>query len=268
MILGLLMALLVAMVAGTVAAAPSAGPDAALTKSRAVLGHIMPDFAFVDASGRRLRLSEFTGRPYLLTLVYTACSDVCPLIIQNLHPTVENAQQLLGADRFAVLTVGFDARHDTPDRMRAFMRSQGVELPNWHFLSADQKTIDALAEAVGFTFYPRAGGFDHMAQITVVDAEGRIYRQIYGGAFDPPQVMEPLKDVVFGRYRPIADLDSLIDKVRLFCTIYDPNSGRYYFDYSLFIGIAIGAACLSLVAALLVREWRRSARGRVRTSTG
>jgi protein SCO1/2 len=107
-----------------------------------------------------------------------------------------------------------------------------------------------------------------MAQITIVDASGRIHRQIYGGAFEPPQLMEPLKDVVFGRSRPIDDLGSLIDKVRLFCTIYDPNSGRYHFDYSLFIGIAIGTACLSLVARLLVREWRRSARARPRISTG
>ncbi len=256
------------LLAGPVAAAPAADPDAALAKSRSALGRSMPDLAFVDTSGRRVRLSEFVGRPYLLTLIYTACSDACPLIIRNLHPTVENARELLGADRFAVLTVGFDARHDTPDRMRSFMRSQGVDLPNWHFLSADQKTIDALAEAVGFTFYPYAGGFDHMAQITVVDAEGRIYRQIYGGAFEPPQVMEPLKDVVFGRFRPITDMGGLLDKVRLFCTIYDPNSGRYYFDYSLFIGIAIGAACLSLVASLLVREWRRSTKARPRISTG
>lgn len=261
---------LLCLLAAPAVAAPGTGPDAeaAIARSRAVLGRKVPDLELLDTSGQRVRLSEFTGRPYLLTLVYTACSNVCPLIVRNLRPTVENAQELLGAGRFAVLTVGFDARHDTPVRMRSFMRSQGVDLPDWHFLSGDQKTIDALAEAVGFTFYPYAGGFDHMAQITVVDADGRIYRQIYGGAFEPPQVMEPLKDVVLGRFRPVEDLGALLDRVRLFCTVYDPNSGRYYFDYSLFIGIAIGAASLSLVAALLVREWRRSARARPRTSTG
>ncbi|GBD44808.1 hypothetical protein HRbin40_02298 [bacterium HR40] len=254
----LLYALALFLSAPTEAAAAPLGVEAALQKSQAVLGRSLPDLAFSDVSGRRVRFADFSGRPFLLTLVYTACSDVCPLVVRNLHPIVENAQELFGADRFAVLTIGFDARHDTPDRMRAFMRSQGVSLPNWHFLSADQKTIDRLAEAVGFTFYPAAGGFEHMAQITVVDANGRIYRQIYGGAFAPPQIVEPLKDVVFGRFRPLADVESLIDKVRLFCTVYDPASGRYYFDYSLFMAIASGAFSLALVATLLVREWRRS----------
>ena len=29
--------------------------------------------------------------------------------------------------------------------------------------------------------------------------------------------------------------------MKLFCTVYDPRTGRYYFDYSLFASIIIGA---------------------------
>jgi len=57
--------------------------------------------------------------------------------------------------------------------------------------------------------------------------------------------------------RPIA---SLVDRVRLFCTVYDPASGRYEFDKSLFIQIAIGFLIVLSVAVYLFREFRKSRR--------
>ena len=229
-----------------------------LAKSRAVLGNTLPDLAFRDTDGRTVRLAELRGRPLLVSLVYTACSDICPTLIQNLYPIIENAQAMFGADSFRVVTVGFDAARDTPERMRSFARQQGVDLPGWMFLSADQDTIDALTEAVGFTVYPLAGGFGHLAQVTVVDADGRIYRQIYGSDFDPPQIVEPLKDLVYGRYRPMQGFEDVLDRIRLFCTVYDPDSGRYYFNYALIIRLVIGGGALLLVLFVIVREWRRS----------
>ena len=41
-------------------------------------------------------------------------------------------------------------------------------------------------------------GFDHLAQTTVIDAHGRIYRQVYGDAFAVPALVEPLKDLALG----------------------------------------------------------------------
>ncbi len=233
--------------------------EESLARSRAVVGDTLPDLAFRDTEGRIVRLGELRGRPLLISLVYTACADICPTQIQTLYPIVENALEMFGADAFRVVTIGFDAARDTPQRMRSFARSQGVDLPGWLFLSADQETIDTLTEAVGFTIYPLAGGFGHLAQVTVVDAEGRIYRQIYGATFEPPQIMEPLKDLVYGRYRPMTGLEDVLDRIRLFCTIYDPDSGRYHLNYALFIRIAIGSGALLLVLFVVVREWRRSA---------
>ncbi len=240
-------------------AAAKPDPQAALGLSRAAIGGRIPgDLRFYDTEARPLRLSELAGRPWLLVLVYTGCADICPTIIRNLHPILSNAREVIGEDRFRVVVVGFDAERDNPVRMRGFARAQGIDDPDWLFLSSDQATVDRLADAVGFTFYPAVGGYDHLAQVTLVDSEGRVYRQIYGAVFDPPQIIEPLKDLVFGRFEPVGDLGDLFDRIRLFCTVYNPNSGRYYFDYSLFIGIVIGSLCLALVAYFVVREWRRA----------
>ncbi len=229
----------------------------ALTKSQAAIGSALPAIDFVDSDGRAVNIADFRGRPLIVNLVYTGCADVCPAIIESLYPAVEAAQEALGSENFSVVTVGFDSRNDSADRMRSFARERGVDLPNWTFLAGTSASIDRLAEAVGFTFVPSAGGFDHMAQISLVDRDGQIYQQVYGSEFSTPALVEPLKDLVFDRSRPILSMAGIAERVRLFCTIYNPNTGRYYFNYSLFIGIAIGLACLLLVLSWLVREYRR-----------
>lgn len=241
----------------TVAAAEAAVDERdALRVSQAAIGNRLGDHAFYDTSHRPVRLAGFRNKPLVVNLVYTGCSNACPIVVQNLYPAIEAAQEVLGEDAFAVATIGFDAKNDTPERMRAFARTQGVDLPNWHFLSTDQATVDRLAKELGFVVYPSPQGFDHLAQTTIVDAEGEVYRQVYGGGFEVPAVVEPLKDVVLGRTSSWTSMEGLLDRVRLFCTLYDPRTERYRLDYSVFIGAAIGIVALSLVGGVLVREWR------------
>jgi protein SCO1/2 len=230
--------------------------DDAAALSEAAIGRQLPSLSFTDVDGNAVELASLRGKPALISLVYTGCADVCPAIIANLRPAIEIAQNALGVDSFTVLTIGFNTRQDTPGRMRFFARSRGIDLPNWLFLSSTQNTIDRLSEALGFVIVPSAGGFDHSAQVSVIDADGRIYQQIRGGVFNPPAIVEPLKDLLFNRRRPMLSVAGIVERVKLFCTVYNPNTGRYYFNYSLFIGAAIGLACLMLVLVWLVREFR------------
>lgn len=254
--LRVLVAVLVMLTASPAVAESNA--ENAVRVSQAALGRQLPDLSFTRTDGQTVRLSELRGRPLLVSLVYTGCADVCPTLIESLVPAVKAAQAALGSDGFAVITIGFDVRNDTPSRLRSFANSRGANLPGWWFLAADEASLDALAQAVGFGFYSRAGSFDHLAQVSVIDAEGRLYQQIYGAVFEPPLIVEPLKTLVFKRDQPIVSLDRLIDRVKYFCTVYDPSSGRYYFNYSLFMSIGIGIACFGLVLAFVAREWRRS----------
>lgn len=236
----------------------------ALRLGQAAIGRQLDDHVFADSTGRRVALSEFRGKPLVVNLVYTSCSSVCPTIIQTLDAAVGAAQKALGADSFTVVTIGFDTRHDTPARMRAFARAQGIDRPNWWFLSGDAATVDALTGEIGFAVYPSAQGFDHLALTTVVDQEGQISRQIYGGVFEAPALVEPLKELVLGRRSDWTSIEGLVNRVRLFCTLYDPRTGDYRFDYSPFVGMAIGLVALAGVAAFAIREWRRAGRPQLR----
>jgi protein SCO1 len=257
MMRALLAALLLLVHSTALADEPSSRSETAFAAAASALGREVPALSFTAPDGSRVNLADLRGRPLLVSLVYTGCADVCPALIENLGPAVKVAQDALGADSFATVTIGFDTRNDTPDRLASYARQHRAALPNWLFLSADQATLDRLVEAVGFSFFPSAGGFEHMAMVSVIDSDGRLYQQVYGGVFEPPSIVEPLKDLVLGRRQPLASFGGLVDRIRAFCTVYSPNARRYYFSYSLFIGLAIGMGSLLLVLAWLVREAMR-----------
>jgi protein SCO1 len=233
--------------------------DQALATSQAAIGRTLPDLQLTDSEGQSVSLSDYRGKPLLISLIFTSCYHVCPAITRHLAEAADASREALGDDSFQVLTIGFDTANDSPDAMRNFANQQKISDPRWDFLSASAETMDQLVTAVGFVYFPSPRGFDHINQVTLVDRDGVIYRQVYGAAFDLPWLMEPLKELVYNRPQPAAHfVASLVDRVKLFCTVYDPATGRYRFDYSLFVQIAVGAVAIIGVFWWLVLEFLRS----------
>ncbi len=227
----------------------------ALAVSQAAIGNQTGDYPALDATGKSLSLAAFRGKPMVLSFIYTSCYEICPMTTRYLGDMVDKARDALGQDSFTAVTIGFDTQTDTPDAMRHFASKQDIDDRGWHLLSMRAGDVESLANEVGFLYYPKPHGFDHLIQTTVIDAQGRVYRQVYGQAFATPLLVEPLMDLVLGRERPEETiLADLVNKVRLFCTIYDPSRDGYYFNYSLFIGMTIGALIIVLVSVFLVRE--------------
>ncbi|MDT8448952.1 MAG: SCO family protein [Wenzhouxiangellaceae bacterium] len=234
--------------------------DAALAASQAVIGERIDDFTLLDRSGRARSLAALAEKPLLVSVIYTACVHACSVTTRHLDMAVERARAVLGRDAFAVVTVGFDVPVDRPETMREYARRYSVDEPEWYFLTSDEpKTIEALLDQLGFSYAPSSAGYDHVVQATLLDEELRIHRQVYGETFDLPQLIEPLKDLVWDR--PPSEqgfLERLLNRVRLFCTVYDASGDRYVFDYSLFVGIAIGVLVIGLMLYWLLREAARS----------
>lgn len=230
----------------------------ALAINQAVLGKPLGDYTLTGADGRTVRLADFRGKPLVISLVYTSCYHICPTTTRHLAKVVGTARAALGNDSFSVLTIGFDTPNDTPAAMRQFAQDQGVDLPNWKFLSADAATMAGLTKDLGFIAYAAPHGFDHLIVASVIDPQGRIYRQVYGMNFDTPLLVEPLKELVYGAPTEPSLLTHLGNRIRLFCTVYDPTTDRYRFDYSIFMGIIIGFSIIATVSFLVVREWLRN----------
>lgn len=238
------------------AAAQKLDSEIAFEESQAAIGTVTGAHILRDHRGRDLPLAELRGKPLVVSLVYTSCATVCPIVTDHLRGSVAEARSLLGDDSFNVLTFGFDASGDRPGQLAAFAGTHKLRgLSGWYVASADDATTDAFLSDLGFSFRAAAGGFAHVTQTTILDAQGEVYRQVYGESFPLPVLLEPLKDLVLGRTtRSLAPAD-LLDRLTFLCTVYNPLTGAYRFDYSIVFGIFFGGLSLILMGWIIVRLW-------------
>lgn len=234
-------------------------PKQALARSESAIGRVLGTYTLTRTDGTSLPLAALRDKPLVVSLVYSACSSVCPVTTQRLIDAVDEANRIFGPDRFEVLTIGFDARNDTPARMAQFASMQGIKVPNWRVASADPATINAVLRDLGFSYSAVAGGFDHVTQTTIVDRGGRVFRHVYGEDFPIRMLLEPLRELVSGQSAPLT-VNGIIDRIKFICTTFDPGAGRYKIDYGLIFGSSIGALSLLVFFLLIVREWRKSPR--------
>lgn len=214
--------------------------DSAYKLSQNAIGKPVGDHVLLDRQGRPKRLADYKGKPLLVNFIYTACFQVCPTTTRNLQKAVQNTVAVLGAERFNIVSIGFNQPFDSPEAMKAFATQHGIHLPNWEFLSPAPAIVDELTQNFGFSFVSTTAGFDHLNQVTFVDAEGRIVRQVYGESFTAQDIAEPLKAMVTGAPLPTqtSTIAELADRLRIICSVYDPLTGRYRTNYALYFEIA------------------------------
>lgn len=229
----------------------------ALALSQGAIGHSLGDYSLLRSDGTTTRISEYIGKPIVFSLIYTSCYHICPTTTQHLAKVVRKAREVLGQESFSVITLGFDVQNDNPEAMRIFSAQQNIDDANWVFASATESTVTRLAEDLGFLYYPSPNGFDHLIQATIVNAQGKVYSQVYDMKFDTPLLVEPIKRLVFGSEENTPLITHISNRIRLFCTVYDPVNDAYRIDYSIFIGMLIGLSTLGFVLYLVIREWRK-----------
>ena len=75
-------------------AAPRLEAAAALEKSEAAIGRAVGGHLLTGADGLPLRMDIFQGKPLVVSLVYTACSAICPATTQQLKSAVARARKI------------------------------------------------------------------------------------------------------------------------------------------------------------------------------
>jgi protein SCO1 len=245
------------------AAVPALDEREALRAGEAAIGRAVPDLVLQDREGRPVRLADYRGKPLLVSFIYTGCFQVCPTQTRALHEAVKGLDVMLGEHQFNVVSIGFNQPFDSPDAMRSFARQQRIDHANWEFLSPPRERVDALTQAFGFSAVATPAGFDHVLGVTVVAPDGRIHAQVYGDRLRADQLGVPLRQLILNA--PPADastLLSLVERVRILCTVYDPDTGQYRYDYKLIFELIGGALFFISVLIYGLLEWRDQRRAR------
>lgn len=245
------------------ASQPALDPAVALRASQAAVGREITDYTLLDREGQPVRLSSYRGKPLLVSFIYTGCFQVCPTTTRSLSQAVDAAAKLFGADKFNVISVGFNQPFDSPQAMRAFAKQMRIDAPNWDFLSPPPASVEALTRDFGFSYVATPAGFDHMLTVSVVDPQGRIYQQVYGERLPADQLGEPLRRLLRDNPLPAdTTFDAVVRRVRLVCTVYDAKTGTYRTDYGLLLEVAGGVTFAVAMLWFFIGEWRAQRRAR------
>jgi protein SCO1 len=138
-----------------------------------------------DQNGRDFQLAELRGQPVLISMFYTSCDAVCPMIFETLRLTLARLSERQGR-RVRVVLVSFDPARDTVPMLKQAAAAHGADA-RWTLARAAEADARQIAAVLGVQYRRLASGeFNHSSEIVLLDAEGRIVqRSAMLGAVDP-----------------------------------------------------------------------------------
>ncbi|UVL21629.1 MULTISPECIES: SCO family protein [unclassified Pseudomonas] len=157
------------------------------------------DTVLKDQDGRELRFYSdvLKDKVVMLNVIFTHCNDACPLITRKLREVREAMDPALAA-RVTFVSLSSDPLNDTPEVLKAFAQKQGVDGPNWLFLTGDKASVDLVLGRLG-QFLPSPE--QHSTQLIAGDVAGKRWSKIRPDA--PPaaiaQRMQLLAQPLAGR---------------------------------------------------------------------
>jgi len=92
----------------------------------------LPAFTFTNQLGQPFSDRDLRGRVAVVDFIFTSCPDVCPLLTEQLR----GLQKQLPADQaLSFVSFSVDPEHDTPERLRAFAKAHGADVPHFWFVT-------------------------------------------------------------------------------------------------------------------------------------
>jgi protein SCO1 len=157
-----------------------------------------PDFALIAQDRTTVSLADFRGRALVVSFIYTACPDYCPLLTAKLAGVQDALGDAFGTD-VAFVSITVDPELDTPEVLEHYALSHGADLAGWHFLTGEPTAIEAVTRAYGvFAMQASNDLVDHTFLTSLVDPKGVLRVQYIGYRFDLEAFTADLLSLVAG----------------------------------------------------------------------
>jgi len=176
-------AIATAVLALAVAASARAAPAPAPSNPAAVAGRVVAlpansvyqlAIALTDQDGHDFRLADRRCKPILISMFYSSCQFVCPMLIDTLRDT-ESKLDAGERSQLGVLMVSIDPARDTVAVLRRKADERAIATPRWTMARTDAASVRKLAAVLGIQYRALADGeFNHTTALILLDADGRI----------------------------------------------------------------------------------------------
>jgi len=129
-------------------------------------------YPLVSESGQVLHLSQWSGRPAIVTMEYSQSSVVCSVTLAYL----KELQDLLDARGQSAdfVIISLDPKNDTPQAWTRYREKFGLARTNWHFLTASEADTPAIAKALNVKYRRYDDLIIHRLRVMRLDREGQV----------------------------------------------------------------------------------------------
>ncbi|CAN5480649.1 hypothetical protein BH10BDE1_BH10BDE1_24520 [soil metagenome] len=167
---------LTSLVAPNVALATAPTPDAAVKLSG----------KWIDQTNHAFTVDRFMGHLTLVTLAYTTCRTLCPMVGARVK-SIDEALLKKGIQAEIIL-VSIDPEKETAQTLHAWMKSRGLLRDRWHFIKGSREATHELAGFVRTGFSDHAGPdhIEHTSTLAILGKDGKIRSTVdlMGGSVD------------------------------------------------------------------------------------
>ncbi len=148
------------------ASAPSSLPDNSLYHLESL---------WTTDDHQSFRLEELRGKTRILTMFFSRCDEICPMLTGQLKLLEREMSPALRA-RTGFVLVTLDPEADDAESLADHRRRMGYSRDNWILLRGKPDDTRQLANLVGVTYMPKKqdGQIDHDGVIIILDTQGRI----------------------------------------------------------------------------------------------
>ncbi len=128
----------------------------------------------IDQDGKGFDWRSRRGEPQLVTMFYTACPYMCPLIV-DAGKSIEKALTPLQLGGLHLLFISMDPTNDTPAALMALAKLRKLDTARWTLASPQEQAVASVAGVLGVRYRKLASGdFNHTGELILLDREGRI----------------------------------------------------------------------------------------------
>jgi cytochrome oxidase Cu insertion factor (SCO1/SenC/PrrC family) len=128
---------------------PTLSPLAQLMNLSPLANSAAPPISLTDQRGHRVRLEDFRGKVVVLAFIDSRCTEVCPIIAQELIGANHDLGKQM-ARNVVFVGVNVNPRAESTVDVARFTNAHGLgTLPNWYFLTGSTKTLARVWKAYG-----------------------------------------------------------------------------------------------------------------------
>jgi protein SCO1/2 len=127
-----------------------------------------------DQHGTRFEWGALRGKPRVMSMFYTSCQYICPLIVDS-GKAVEKNLDAAQRQRLGIVLISMDPAHDTPAALQHVVTERGLDAAHWTLAAPPAQDVRSVAGVLGVRYRQLAdGSFNHNSVLLLLDADGRI----------------------------------------------------------------------------------------------